>query len=205
MKKIIVCNITMKEEPDRCAYKTQDLSLPVSEREVIYPINAFLEKTLVRGEEIKVVMLVKKDKCGNYRKNTALFVEELMDVNETVGAKIEFKTVESNFDENQSIHEELLGMIVDELEDGSRILADITYGPKDVPIILFSALGFAEKFLGCEIENIIYGQATFVGGKPTDTKICDMVPLYYLNSVINAIHSEDGTRARQMLKSLLSI
>jgi hypothetical protein len=95
--------------------------------------------------------------------------------------------------------------IVDEIDDKTHIIADITYGPKDLPIVLFSAMNFAEKFLECEIENIIYGQAVFKDGKPTDTKICDMVPLYYLNSVTNTIRSEDSTRARQMLKSLLSL
>ena len=36
--------------------------------------------------------------------------------------------------------------IVDEIEDNSHILCDITYGPKDLPIVLFSVLNFAEKY-----------------------------------------------------------
>ena len=46
MKKIIICNIPMKEDTHKCRYQSEDLSLPTSEREVVYPINAFLEKTL---------------------------------------------------------------------------------------------------------------------------------------------------------------
>lgn len=195
----------MKEKTDRCVYKTTDLSLPVSGRGVVYPVSAFLEKTLNENDEIKAVMLVKKDPDGNYQKNAAEFVEELLAINENIGAKIEFKTVETNFSEDQEIHEMLLSKIVDEIDDETHIIADITYGPKDLPIVLFSALNFSEKFLNCEIDNIIYGQAIFKDGKPTNTKICDMVPLYYLNSVTNTIRSEDSGRARQMLKSLLSL
>ena len=205
MRKTVICNITMKEKTDKCKYRTTDLSLPVSAREVVYPVSAFLEKTLTQDDEIKAVMLVKKDPNGNYQKNAAEFVEEILAINESIGAKIDFKTVETSFSEEQTVHEELLGKIVDEIDDKTHIIADITYGPKDLPIVLFSAMNFAEKFLECEIENIIYGQAVFKDGKPTDTKICDMVPLYYLNSVTNTIRSEDSTRARQMLKSLLSL
>ena len=205
MRKTVICNITMKEKTDKCKYRTTDLSLPVSAREVVYPVSAFLEKTLTMDDEIKAVMLVKKDPNGNYQKNAAEFVEEILAINESIGAKIDFKTVETSFSEEQTVHEELLGKIVDEIDDKTHIIADITYGPKDLPIVLFSAMNFAEKFLECEIENIIYGQAVFKDGKPTDTKICDMVPLYYLNSVTNTIRSEDSIRARQMLKSLLSL
>lgn len=205
MRKTVICNITMKEKTDKCKYRTTDLSLPVSAREVVYPVSAFLEKTLTKDDEIKAVMLVKKDPNGNYQKNAAEFVEEILAINESIGAKIDFKTVETSFSEEQTVHEELLSKIVDEIDDKTHIIADITYGPKDLPIVLFSAMNFAEKFLECEIENIIYGQAVFKDGKPTDTKICDMVPLYYLNSVTNTIRSEDSTRARQMLKSLLSL
>ena len=64
------------------------------------------------------------------------------------------------------------------IKDGSHIIADITFGPKDVPIIVFAVLGFAEKSLGCEVDHIIYGQANFENGRPVNTKICDMSPLY---------------------------
>lgn len=63
-----------------------------------------------------------------------------------------------------------MGRIIDEIDDESHIIADITYGLKDLPIIIFSALGFAERFLGCEIDAIIYGQANFVSGHVVNTK-----------------------------------
>ena len=205
MKKTVLCNITMKEKTDRCVYAGRDRSLPVSDRAVVYPINAFLEKTLKAEDEVTAVLLVKKDSAGNYQKNAAAFLEELLAVNEKIGARIEFKTVETDFSEEQSVHEALLGRLVDELEDGTHISADMTYGPKDLPIVLFSALNFAEKFLGCEVDHLIYGQVSFKDGVPTNPQICDMIPLYCLNSVTNAVRAETPDRARQMLKSLLSM
>ena len=205
MKKTIICNVTMKEKTDKLVYPSMDRSLPTSERAVIYPISAFLEKTMRSDDVVTVILLVKKDPMGNYKKNRTDFINELLTVNENIGARIDFKNIETDFTEEQSVHEELLGRIVDEIEDGTHILADITYGPKDLPIVLFSALNFAEKFLGCEVDNLIYGQVNFQNGAPVNPKICDMVPLYYLNSVTNTVRAEEPQRARQMLKSLLSI
>lgn len=205
MKKTIICNITMQQNNQKCVYQSDDLSLPSSNREVYYPINAYLEKTLAKYDEVKVLLLIKKDAHGNYQENVEEFVTEINEINKEIGAKIEIKYLETDFTEKKSVHEQLMSRIINEIEDGSHILADITYGPKDLPIVLFAALNFADKFLDCEIDNIIYGFASFVDGKPTDTKLCDMIPLYYLNNVTNTINCKDSNKARKMLETLLSL
>ena len=45
----------------------------------------------------------------------------------------------------------------------------------------------------------------FENGKVVNTKICDMIPLYYLNSVTDTIHCDEPEKAKQMLKTLLSL
>ena len=205
MKKTIICNIPMRGNVDLSVYKSNDLSLPVSDRAVRYPINTFLEKTLSPEDEIKVLLLVKKDEYSHYEKNANDFIEELRVINNDINFKMEFKIIDTNFEQKQSVHEELMAKIIDAIDVDTHIIADITYGSKDMPIVLFSAMGFAEKFLRCEIDNIIYGQANFENGKVVNTKICDMIPLYYLNSVTDTIHCDEPEKAKQMLKTLLSL
>ena len=205
MKKILFCNIPMKENVDKCVYTSEDYSIPVSETPVSYPVNAFFEKTLKTDDEVKAVLLVKKDELGNYKKNVATCIEELISAAEKSDAKFEYKIVDTDFNEMQSTHDKLLLDIVDQFEVGAHITADITFGPKDLPIVLFTALNFGEKFFDCEIDNIVYGQASFAGGKAVNTKICDMSPLYYLNSVTNTVNSSSPEKAKEMLKSLLSM
>lgn len=195
----------MKANTEKCVYESEDMSIPVSDTPVKYPVNAFFEKTLKSDDEVKAVLLVKKDELGNYKKNVSECIEELMTVASVSGAKIEYKIIDTDFSESQSIHDKLLLDIVEEFEDEACITADITYGPKDLPIVLFTALNFGEKFFNCNIENIVYGQATFVDGKPANTKICDMIPLYYLNSITNTVQCDSSEKAKQMLKSLLTI
>ena len=150
-------------------------------------------------------MLVKKDEFGQYKKNISGCIEELVTAAEVTGAKFEYTIIDTDFEETKVTQDRLLLSIVDELEEKAHIIADITYGPKDLPIVLFTAMNFAEKFFDCEIDNIVYGQATFADGNVTNTKIRDMIPLYYLNSVTNTVQCSDPIKAKQMLKSLLSI
>ena len=205
MNKIIICGIPMKERIDPSLYVSDDKSIPVSSRQVRFPINAFLEKTMQNDDIIKLLLLVKKDDYGNYQKNLDSFKEEFDAVNAKICATVDFVVIDTEFSEEKSVHEKLMGSIVDELEIGAHILVDATYGPKDLPIIIFTALSFAEKFLECQIDNIIYGKAEFVNGKAVDTKICDMAPLYYLGSITNTIHCAEPEKAKGMLKSLLSL
>ena len=205
MKKTILVSIPMTIKKNPKLHLSDDISLPVSNRKVVFVINAFLEKTVTQADELKVLLLMKKSPVSEHEKWAQCFMDELNAVNAGIGAKIEYKKIESEFSEKGFVHEALLTDIINDIEVGSHLLTDITYGPKDIPFVMFAALNFAEKFLGCEVDNLIYGQVNFQNGVPVNPKICDMVPLYYLNSVTNTVRAEEPQRARQMLKSLLSI
>ena len=209
MKKLVFCSVTMKpvsaQDADRAAYKSNNQSFPVSDRAVTYPINAYLEKTLMAEDELKVVMLVKRDKVGNYQINAQRFQQELLAASEGIGAKIEFVTIETDFEEERAVHEQLLGRIIAEIGVGDHIVADITYGPKDQTVLFFAALNFASKFLSCEVDRLIYGQVDFVNQRATNHRICDVTPLYYFNSVIQTMPDVEPEQAKKLLQMLLSL
>lgn len=205
MKKIIFCGIPMKENVDKVVYVSEDKSIPAANRPVRYPVNAFLEETLKPSDEVKVVLIVKQDEFANHEKNIEYFKTELEQANSQIGASISYSIIDTDFSQNKTVHEKLMGELVDELDIGAHIIVDSTYGPKDLPVVIFTALNFAEKFLNCSIDNIIYGQASFENGHAVETKLCDMIPLYYLGSITNAIHCVEPEKAKAMLKTLLSI
>ncbi len=205
MKKIVICSIPMKENVESTVYISNDQSLPASGEKYRYPINSFLSQTLSAEDDIKFLLLIKKDTNSFYEKNTENFKQEIKSICDKTGAKSSFVLIDTDFSEDKAVHEELMSRIVDQIDVDVHILADITYGPKDLPIVIFTALNFAEKFLNCEVDNIIYGQAEFQGNKVTGTAICDMIPLYCLSTVTNSIKCDDPNRARQLLKSLLSL
>ena len=207
MKKTIICNIPMRERIAKVVYSSEDQSLPVSEKAFRFPINSFLSQTLNPEDEVRVILLAKRDDNKFTQDHVENYQNEIKEVCETYGIKSEIIIIDTAFTQNKETHEHLMGKIIDEIEEDSHILVDITYGPKDLPVVIFSALGFAEKFLRCNVDNIVYGQAKF--DKKTDevvgSVICDMIPLYYLSSVTNTIKCDEPEKARQMLKSLLSL
>lgn len=205
MKKIIICSIPMRENVAKTVYSSDDKSLPVSKKPYIYPINSFLSQTADEEDKLKIILLIKKDGNSFYEKNTEDYKQEIEDICEITGAKAEFVPIDTGFSQEKENHEQLMGRLIDEIEIGAHVLVDITYGSKDLPIVTFSALNFAEKFLKCEIDNIVYGQAAFKDDKVVDSVICDMIPLYCLSSVTNTIKCDDPREARQMLKLLLSL
>lgn len=205
MRKTVICNIPMRKGVAESFFASEDSSLPVCDQHVMYPINAVLGKILSHNDHIKVILLVKKDHNDYYLENTRAFIDELNELNNSINAVIEYVTIATDFDENKIVHDKLMGTLIDEIDNESGLFVDITFGPKDLPIVVFSALKFAEEFLACQIENIIYGQGYFNNkNEVVKSKICDMSPLYYLNSVTDMITCDDPEKARKMLKNLLS-
>lgn len=205
MKKIIICNIPMREHIANTVYLSDDRSLPVSDKPYRYPINSMLSQIVNTEDELKIILLIKKDGNTFYEKNTQDYKQEIEDICKTTGAKTEFVSIDTAFSQEKENHEQLMKRLVDEIDVGAHIMVDITYGPKDLPIVIFSALNFAEKFLNCEIDNIVYGQAAFKDDKVVGSTICDMIPLYCLSSVTNTIKCDNPEKARQMLESLLEL
>lgn len=203
MNKTVICNIPMKEKVDLVVYTSDDKSIPASDRPVRYPINSFLEKTLKPEDQLKVILVAKNDTYSYAAQNTEAFKRELEVANENAQAKIEYVLINTDFSEERIVHEKLIGQLIDEIDEGTHILVDMTYGPKDLPIVIFTALNFAEKFLDCSIDNILYGQASFENGHALNTKLCDMSPLYYLGSLVHTIKAVKPSKS--LLKTLLSL
>ncbi len=204
LKKTIICNIPMKKDVFPSVYESVDSSLPVSEEPFMYPINAFLAKTINNGDSLDVILLVKNDDYDCSSDNIERYKAELASVCGNVDVSPVYYVIRSDFDEKKDTHALLMNRIIDNINDDSHIFADITYGPKDLPIVVFAALLFAENYLRCSVDNIIYGQASFKDNRVVNTKICDMIPLYCMSALSNTINCNDPDKARIMIKNLLA-
>jgi len=205
MKKTILINIPMTANIQRTVYGSNDRSLPALQEPLYYPVSALLAKTMQPGDQIKAVMITKHSAYSRSEEFADIFVQELNKINENIGADITYELLESEFAEDKYVHDKLMYELVDHIETGSTIIADVTFGPKDLPIVIFTALNFAEKFLRCDIEHIIYGQGVFKDGEIVNTMICDFSPLYALKSLTDTIKCDDPEKARQILKTIVSL
>ena len=205
MKKIVFCNVPMKKEQTRFCYVPDGNSTLAYDGEVMYPINGVLATKLTAGDQVRVVLIKKTDVEHNSEANVKAFQAEL----DAIGANIEYDILETPFEENWKTQETLFRALLGKMEKESEIFADITYGPKSLPIVTFSALNFADKYFDCDLKGIFYGKVDFVTGEngkttPVNPVLCDMLPLYYLNSVMNTANCENAEEALKLLDAIIS-
>lgn len=206
MKKIIFCDIPMKKNMNAMVYAGTGNTNCNYSKPVMFAINAVLAETLKKDDEVRVVLLRTLDKAGNSGKNSGLFMQELDSINSEIGAKISYETLESEFKETKDIHETRLKEILDKIEENTEIYADITYGPKPLPMILMCVISFAEKFLNCEVKSVVYGKVDFDdNNKPCNPELYDVISLYYLNNLTNSMVAYSGKEARQRLNEFFSL
>ena len=205
MKKILIYNIPMQVK-QRCVYENGVRNVELSSEAFYFPINAYLAKNLTAEDDLKVILLVKRDGLEREIAAEELCKQELNQINETIGAHLEYKTLSTQFDQSKLVHDQLFSALIDEIENSSTILWDMTFGPKDEPLVVFSVLNFADKFLECEIEHIFYGQAIFdASNKIINTKLLTMDSLFSLISLVNNVNCDSPEKARDLVKLLTSL
>ena len=212
MAKIVFSDLPMKKELHAFRYVADGQASMQYEGEVIFPVNSVLAKSLKKGEKVKVVLLSKDDPEANSKTNEKVFRAELDQINESVGAVITYVDIMTPFVETRSVHEEILRAVIGEIEEKAEIIADVTYGPKTLPMIMLMALNFAERYFGCRICNVVYGKVNFVDDgsgtgktKPINPVLYDLAPLCYLNSVINLLECKTPGDALKALDILLKM
>ncbi|QEJ98275.1 TM1812 family CRISPR-associated protein [Treponema phagedenis] len=203
--KIIFTTIPMKDDLAKLQYPVVENKDIEYNGRVSFPINAVLAKTMQKGENIKVVLLM--NNTGSSTENAKLFRSELEAINSDIGAVLSFNEIVEDFAEDKETHEKRFRRLLSYLEDEAEIIADITYGQKTLPIILFCVLNFAEKFFNANIKYIIYGKLEFEFGKPKEDtqRIYDLSSLYYLNTLIAVMEADDGKMAIEMIDKFFEI
>ena len=206
MKKIIFCDIPMKKNMNAMVYAGTGNTNCNYSKEVMFPINAILAESLKKNDDVRVILLRTLDKAGNSGKNSGLFMQELDAINSEIGAKISYETLDSEFKETKDIHEKRLQNMLDKIEEHTEVYADITYGPKPLPMILMCVLSFAEKFLHCDVKSVVYGKVDFDdNNKPCNPELYDVTSLYYLNNLTSSMVADNGKDARQSLNEFFSL
>lgn len=203
MKKIVFVTLMMADDMHKRHYPVDGNSFIEYSGEVYYAINTVLAKTLQKDNDVKVILIETKagDKAGS--KNAQLFMNELNELN-TCGASITYEVIPSSFVENKDGFKDLYKKLLKALENDAELYADITFGPKALPLMIFSAMQFAEKFFDCSIGNVIYLKTEFKNGKPDEGSqiICDYTPLYMLNTFTNTIDCTSGDKAVAAIEAL---
>jgi hypothetical protein len=175
------------------------------DQNVMFPINGVLARTLRKNEQVKVIRLM--NSSGMSSENAQKMEAELQTINKNIEAFISFEDAIEDFIEDKKTLESRFRQLITFLEPDTDIIADITYGQKTLPLVLFSVLAFAEKFFNADIRHIVYGKVEFENGKPKagTQMLYDITPQYYLHSLVSAMEAPDGKSAVKIINNFFNL
>ena len=203
MKKTVFVTLMMADDMHKRHFPVDGNSFIEYPGECYYAINAVLAQTMTADDEIKVVLIQTKGGDDAGSKNATLFMDELNSLNKC-GASIKYEVIPSNFVETKEKFKDLYKSLIKNLENESELYADVTFGPKSLPLMIFAALQFGEKFFDCSIGNVIYLKAEFKNNQFVEGSqmIYDYTPLYMLNSFTNTIECSSEEKAVAAVEAL---
>ena len=204
MKKIVFATMMMADDMHKRHFPVDGNSFIEYPGETYYAINSVLAQTMKSDDEIKVVLIQTKGGDNAGSKNVALFMDELNSLN-TCGAAISYEIIASEFVENKGKFKKLYNQLIRTFENDAELYADVTFGPKSLPLLVFAAMQFGEKFFDCSIGNVIYLKAEFKNNQFVEGSqmIYDYTPLYMLSSFTNTIECANGDKAIAAVEALL--
>jgi len=166
---------------------------------VKFPVSAMLPQVLAPKDIVKLLLLVTEGGDNAGANHAEEFFEELKLIATGSGAKItEPVIINTPFSLGKDNAEKLFKKIIGEIEQNTEIFADVTFGPKSLPVTLFCALNFAEKFFNAKIRNIVYGRVEFkdnIINESIPPVLYDITHLYFLNQLTDVMKAPNGKAA----------
>lgn len=123
-----------------------------------------------------------------------------------LGASCVVNRIGIPFDETVESHLETFKTLIGKISDGDTILADMTYGPKCLAIILMMAMNYGYRVCkDCTIECFVYGSKDFRDGHPCGKRIFDITSLFLMDQIVNELAKSGNRNPMKAIESILTI
>ena len=173
---------------------------------VLFPIVPIISDTLEPGEE-GIVLAIHQANAPE-SENWEKFQAEL-------GAlgKDNLTVVDPKFEERQDkdLLVSLFETITDQLQDDACYYADITFGTKTYPMVMMSALSYAENILeNCTIKGLYYQEVRREYNKELgrsvnrEANLYDVTSIYLMNSIIGTVAGAPAAERKKLIHLLLN-
>ena len=183
-------------------YASGDEAVKASSIFTSFPVISHIDACFKNDNELNIILLAKTSGYDKSRENIEKFKEELNNVIKPEN-DVKIHIVKSDFKVDAEIYEKTVNELVKHIPDNSYIISDITYGPKDAPLIIYTAIQLAVKYLDCELGSIIYGLGYFDENENLqETKLCDMGCLFSMLSLTDIMKPTDTGMARKIIEKI---
>ncbi len=166
-------------------------------RAAYYPIVPIIQDTARPGDEVRVIAV--RQTNAPRSENLEIFRREL----EELGLPFTLTDLTVAETQQKNALLDLFEALTGCMEPDACYYACVTFGTKTWPLVLSSALRYAEKLLeGVEIKGVYYREITRRAGEQTGAAQYDVSALFTLDSIID-MAAEAGVEDRQAFLRLL--
>lgn len=178
--------------------------------ETCFPVLPLIKGYSEDNEEVEIITIYTDDPkiCTDKesgidisKANYDRFKEQLSKNLSNVNYKINEITIK--YDESVETHLNTFIKIIEQINEGDIIFADITFGTKPLPIIEIMALNYALRIkkdvsVGC----LSYGAFNFNSG---EMSVFDVTSLLYMDELVNNMAKMNVDNPIEMIKGILSL
>lgn len=183
------------EKTEKCLYRSDEAEL-----ETRFPILLQLKATAEQDELVNITLIISE----NSSRTSANFLNLMMELKvlaEEVGFKYDLTEIRIAGEETPDKQKRVFEVLIETLGDGDSIFADITFGHKAIPLIIFTALSFCYKLRrNAEIRSVFYADQS--SGVPV---IHDISTLFYMESVIHSVSQSVPDDPLPIIKRILNM
>lgn len=167
-----------------------------------FPAIPLIYNNAEEGERVNIFTIIpNNERSKGYYKD---YCDEVNKIALEKGFTPEFNSIEIPDIETKSAHTELFTAFINAFDSNETLYADITYGTKPTPMVLFAALNYANKIKeDVEIGCISYGRYPHDGG--SIGSLYDITSLFYLNSTVEHVANMDVPDPEKVIRTLLEL
>lgn len=200
MKRIYITSVPLDSNFPLLPYPAPaaNYTMNVPVRPTCYPIVPVVEDTAREGDEVKIIAV--RQKNSPHSENLAILHREL----DALG--VPYTLVDLTMPETQQKDQlvALFEALTNCMEDECCYYACATFGTKTYPLVLSSALHYAEKILkNTEVKGIYYRELTRVDGQVRSAAQYDISELFTLDSIIDFAAENDVRDKRAFVRLVL--
>lgn len=204
MKKII-CSLPL-QLPRKAIYSSENAAKYSYPFKTAFPVIPLIHSAAREGDTVCVCILewLSNGELSAMQQNNLLLLKEEIDsLAVHAGFNVNYTEIKLADEQTKKEHLHLFQSLIQQFENGDSLYADITYGTKPTPIIIFSALNYAFKTKkDCNIAEILYARYHY----DTDTAfLYDISSVFYLSNIIDRLSENGSADSEKIVNFLLDI
>lgn len=169
--------------------------------ETAFPIVPVIDATLQPGDTATVVVVRQKNDSRN--RNMDILRRELESLGRSNWTLRDLTVPES---QNKDLLLGLFAEMIGCMQDDTCYYACMTFGTKSYPVVLFSALSYAEKIRrNTQICGIYYREVLRQQGQTRTSRLYDVTALFTLNSLVDLVAGMDCDSKDRMIREMLEL